>query len=340
MQMFNSSSDSNLFEFVGPIETNLMTQDWLPVYEGKFLNRFNHRLATFYGCTTLEIEAGSAKECSSDSLEDPTTTVVPRWWIPHIQVNTRLESKSCTRKWFLAFCDIANPENVRTARSAILPYVGASDTLWLLLGDEPPEIQASLCAMINSFVLDYVARRRIGSRHLKQHIFKQLPLLGPDRLSGPCPWIADCEIKRWLLPRVLELTYTSWDLAPFAEDCGFDGPPFRWDEERRSVIEHEIDSAFFHLYGIGLDDVGYILETFPIVKRNDEQRFGEFRTKREILEIYEAMAETTVTGEPYQTRLDPPPADPRATHPERPLQAGAAITRPTTPVATPTLREN
>lgn len=41
----------------------------------------------------------------------------------------------------------------------------------------------------------------------------------------------------------------------------------------------------------------------------------EVHTKRVILEIYDAMVEAERTGVPYQTRLDPPPADPRAAHP-------------------------
>ena len=118
----------------------------------------------------------------------------------------------------------------------------------------------------------------------------------------------------WLLPRVIELTYTAWDLQPFAQDCGWDGPPFRWDEERRFLIRCELDAAYFHLYGIERDDVDYIMETFPIVKRKDEQKYGEYRTKRVILEIYDAMAEAGRSGQPYQTRLDPPPADPTVAH--------------------------
>jgi len=57
------------------------------------------------------------------------------------------------------------------------------------------------------------------------------------------------------------------------------------------------------------------METFPIVKRKDEQKYSEYRTKRVILEIYDAMAEAMRTGKSYQTRLDPPPADPRIAHP-------------------------
>jgi hypothetical protein len=140
-------------------------------------------------------------------------------------------------------------------------------------------------------------------------------------------------LSSWLLPRVLELTYTAWDLEPFARDYGYDGPPFRWDEERRFLIRCELDAVFFHLY-LGSEEewskqgarelltyfpkprdaVDYILETFPIVKGKDEQKHGEYRTKRVILEIYDEMAEAMRTGATYQTRLDPPPADSQIAH--------------------------
>jgi len=106
-------------------------------------------------------------------------------------------------------------------------------------------------------------------------------------------------------------------LQPFARDCGYDGPPFRWDAARRFLLRCELDAAFFLLYGIGRDDADYILDTFPVVRRRDEQEHGEYRTKRVILEIYGRMVEATGTGTPYQTILDPPPADPTQAHAPR-----------------------
>ena len=76
------------------------------------------------------------------------------------------------------------------------------------------------------------------------------------------------------------------------------------------------NAAYFLLYGIERDDVDYIMDTFPIVKRKDEAQHGEYRTKRVILEIYDEMKQAMETGESYQTRLDPPPADPRVAHGE------------------------
>lgn len=69
-------------------------------------------------------------------------------------------------------------------------------------------------------------------------------------------------------------------------------------------------------HGIERHDVDYILDTFPIVQRKDEVTHGEDRTKRLILERYDAMADAEAAGRPYQTALDPPPAHPSLAHAE------------------------
>ena len=43
---------------------------------------------------------------------------------------------------------------------------------------------------------------------------------------------------------------------------------------------------------------------------------AEYRTKRVILEINDALEQAVGIGKPYQTRLDPPPTDPRVAHPD------------------------
>lgn len=144
------------------------------------------------------------------------------------------------------------------------------------------------------------------------------------------------------------MVYTSDDFRVYAANCGYACDPFKFDEERRFIIRCEMDAAFFHLYlpsdltghwntlnrdenrsqkylldpisetakhfSTPRDAVDYIMDTFPIVKRKDEKTFGEYRTKKTILEIYDAMAEAKKSGSAYQTRLDPPPGDERAAH--------------------------
>jgi len=207
-----------------------------------------------------------------------------------------------------------------------------------------------LVACLNSFVLDFACRQKTPGIHVNVTICKQLPTV-PDPEYKQLDQLVGNAGDKWIFERAIELTYTAWDLEPFARDClegltdseimNHEGglaayirqfvppgiapaalpphslPPFRWDESRRFMLRCELDAAFFHLYGINRDDVDYIMETFPIVKRKDEAKHGEYRTKRVILEIYDALLQATDTGEPYQTLLDPPPADPRCCHPPK-----------------------
>jgi hypothetical protein len=188
-----------------------------------------------------------------------------------------------------------------------------------------------------------LVRQKLQGLNFSDYITYQLAVPGRASLED---WIG------FIKPRVLELSYTSWDLELFARDCGWDAAPFRWDDERRFLICCELDAAFCHLYLLAdadgqwlparnadgcprnetpeelaelkkhfptpRDAVAYIMDTFPIVRRKDVERYnGDYRTKRVILEIYDAMQEAIRTGQPYQTRLDPPPADPRCCHPPR-----------------------
>lgn len=85
-------------------------------------------------------------------------------------------------------------------------------------------------------------------------------------------------------------------------------------------------------YGSLINDPGVEIEpliveripdTFPIVKRKDEAKFGDYRTKLVILKIYDAMKSAMGTGQAYQTLLTPPPASLRCCHPSRPEPAKA-----------------
>jgi hypothetical protein len=136
-------------------------------------------------------------------------------------------------------------------------------------------------------------------------ILKQLPVLPPVAYDASVGWLQGNSPKNWIRQRVLELTYTAYDLTPFASDLGDDGLPFRWDAERRLAMRAELDAAFFHLYGIEREDVNYIMDSFRAFQNNDRARFD--RTKALILQVYDAIAGAVRTGKPYQTILSPAP---------------------------------
>jgi hypothetical protein len=189
-----------------------------------------------------------------------------------------------------------------------------------MLPTQPPAAVCALVANLAALSFDYCARQKVGGISLKYFTMKQLPVLPPATYESEALWSRGTPLHIWLRDRVLELTYSAWDLKPWAKDVGHDGPPFRWDESRRFFLRCELDAAFFHLYGISRDDTAYILDTFPIVRRKDVAKHGDYRTKLLILEIFDALKAAIQSGVPYATRLDPPPADPRVAHP--PKKAG------------------
>jgi hypothetical protein len=351
--LFHSSNDADKFEEAEALERDgwvlesygcfrRMEERALPLYEGKMFNIFDHRAATVVFSQEALVRQRQSAETTPDQHRDPNFIPRPFFWVRshHIEPAYRWT-------WIVCFKKVTSPTNERTLIAALLPSCAANDSIHLLF--TPPDARACdsgcLLGLLSSFVLDYVGRQKLGGVNFNFFVFQQLPFLQPSRLGQPCPWSGGVSnLSHWLLSRVLELTYTAWDLEAFAHDCRWNGPPFRWDEERRLLLRCELDAAFFHLYLPATPDgqwmptrvaegsvrdetlaelaelkryfptprgaVAYIMDTFPIVKRKDEEKWGDYRTKRVILEIYDEMTEVTRTGNQYKTRLDPPPGPP------------------------------
>jgi hypothetical protein len=240
-------------------------------------------------------------------------------------------------KWFLGWRDICRATDQRTLIASTLPRVAVGHKFLLLLSKMPPSVRLFLLANMDSFVLDYCARQKTGGTSMSYFVLRQLPVLSPDYFGKSSPFASHptpLTVQAWLMPRILELVYTAYDLTPLARDCSDDGPPFVWDDDRRFELRCELDAAFFHLYlscesdgswcqaeGETLQQldalkghfpqprhaVAYILDQFPIVRQKDEQVYGSYRTKERILAIYDAMLAAQRSGHPYQTTLHPPP---------------------------------
>lgn len=288
-----------------------MTQRMLPLYEGKMLHHYDHRWATYVN--------GAAADVTLSQKRDPAFAARTRYWVREDVVLDRLVER-WTSEWLLGWRDICRSTDERTTISTVVGR-GASPEGGVLLAlpeTESAERGSFLCASLNAYAFDFVARQKVGGTHLKFFTMKQLPILAPESLTSAPSWKGTMPLGTWIASRVLELTFTAYDMRPFAEDLGDTGEPFIWDPERRFLLRCELDAAFFHLYGIERDDVGYVMETFPIVKGKDLAAHGEFRTKLAILEMFDAMQRAIETGVPYRTILDPPPGQgPR--HPEESL---------------------
>jgi hypothetical protein len=269
-----------------------VSKKYLPLYEAKMIHQFDHRFATF---------DGEFRDARPEEKADPRFEVMPRYWVHE----GALPESSQSLDYFLGFRDITNSTNERTVIASIVPKAGFGHTLPLVLARRNALLTLLLSANLNSLSFDYIARNCIGGTHLTFFILKQLPVLSPQQLASGFETITG----RHVASSICELMLTSHSLARLSKSLGIERlltPP---GPRRQSVLKSEVDGFFFHLYGIPREDVDYIMETFPIVKRKDIKEHGSFRTKELILEAYDAMAEAERTGVPYQSPLDPPPAN-------------------------------
>ena len=319
MTMFHMSNESHLFRTREQLEADGWTlrgnvferghERMLPLYEAKMLHQYNHRWSTY--------RAGNSHEVTEKDLHDAAFTPLPRYWVHQEQVTTRVIER-WSKDYLLGWRNITNVTNERTTIAFAFPLAAVGHSTPLIFSQRGP----LLLPVLTSMVCDYVARQKLGGTNFTFNYFEQLAVIRPGSLESTCAWDSQLPLAEWVKSRFLELTHTAFDLAPFALDLadtnsfGRVNPPFIWDGERRSWLRAELDAAFFHLYGIKRDDVDYILETFPIVRRKDETTFGEYRTKERILQIYDALSDAIETGQPYRSVLDPPPGHgPR--HPQR-----------------------
>lgn len=315
LSMFHMTNDSGLFRTLAELASAGWTPEAdgfekngrvvSPVYEAKMTYLFDHRKGTFEGAPA-GMRPHRLPSPSEGQLADPKYTALPFYWVAEEEVDQRLDGV-WDREWLLGWRDVTDSRaSVRTVIAAIIPRVAVGNSFSLMFPSRDPSLVASLYANLSSIPFDYCARQKGGGLHLNFFTMRQLPALPPRAYALPAPWAPSAPIHDWLLPRILELTYTAWTLKAFAEDCGDDGSPFIWVPERRFQLRCEIDAAFFHLYGISRDDAAYILDTFPVLARSDEREHGEYRTKRVVLETYEALATAGATGVPYDSPLGPP----------------------------------
>jgi len=340
--MFHMSNDSVLFCTANDFNDseNVNSRNLIRLYESKMIYVYNHRAGDFADAAD-GLRMHILPNVPSDRLCNPLYSTKSHYWVKRDEVESRLPEPTPT--WLIGFRNVTDSRaSARTVVACAIPFAGAGNSLPILFSGTAGTSYYPLIPMIlSSFVFDFCARFKVGGLNLNFFIMKQLPFPAVKAFDGVVPWGSLSQsLLQFLASRGVELTFTSWDIKGYATDCGYDGPPFVWNEERRHFLSAELDAAFFHLYFGSQKDwenngpdllemfptprhaVDYIMETFPIVKRKDIARTevrneagevvtpGTFITKDTILEIYDEMATAMATGVPYQTRLNPPPGPP------------------------------
>ena len=296
--------DEHSLDLIGGA-TNQRRKQYVPLYEAKMVNQFDHRWATY--------DDSESRDTTDREKRDPKFEPNARYWVPQAEVENRLETTGWRRGWLMGWRNITNATNERTSIFSAMPRTAVGHTCALIFVEAEARLCGALLANLNSLALDFVARLKVGGTHLTFTYLKQFPIL-------PCSIYTPDDLS-FIVPRVLELTYTSHSMAPFARDLGYDGPPFSWDEDRRAQLRAELDAWYARAYGLTRDELRYILdpadvkgsdypsETFRVLKKNEIARFGEYRTARLVLAAWDAMEAGEVTEiSPPISVIPPAPA--------------------------------
>ncbi len=303
LRMFDMTNDSGLFrtrkeleeqEAAYPLGGNTFgsaSGNWLPLYEGKMVQAFDHRAASVLVNPENQHRPAQPFPTTEEQHQNPAWFPDPQFWVSASECGWEK-----SEGWTLGFKEITAPTNMRTMISALFPLVGFGNKVPLLKPRGKDRREWLLCANFNATPFDFSARQKVQGQTLNLFILEQFPVIPPERYDEfRFGSKTAAEIVR---EAVLELTYTAHDMAPFARDMGHVDdagnvkPPFVWDNDRRLVLRARLDAVFFHLYGVtDRDDIRYVYSTFPIVEREEKAAYGgEYRSCELCLAYMNALA--------------------------------------------------
>ena len=256
----------------------------LPLYEGRMVAQYDHRAKGY--------RSGRGRKAVWEDLafSDSTKSIQPQWYIPVYAIPEKAHKRY--RQYRVGFCDVASPTNERSLVASLIPRgaICGHSVPTISLGDSDPWEYATWLAVANSFAMDFLVRMKVGL-HVTFTLLDSMPF--PQQAQ-------DDESVRFFVPRVLRLICTAKEMVDFWNHAATEGwvafhsddasVPGAIDDDERRVLQSEIDAYVARdLYGLTRDELGHILDTFPIVKKRDIRQSGEYRTKQMVLRAYDQL---------------------------------------------------
>lgn len=286
-------------------------EEYIPLYEGKMINIYNHHFGTW---PTEGTRPNSIPTPDINTLKDPFSSILPWYWVDKKIVEDKYSKTNSAGKviwewnhnWIFGFRVVGGSLNSRTFIGSIMPrYSGVGNSITLMYSSQSTLYNTVLQAMMSSLTFDYVVRQKVGGINMSTFFVKQFPILRPEQIPDV--------IVLPIIKRVIGLCYFNHDLDGWAEELWEDLseeqkkelPQLKrkdcsiYDDEERAVLQAELDAIIARLYGLSTDDLRYILdpedicgtgcinETFRVLKDNELRQYGEYRTKRLVLEAWE-----------------------------------------------------
>jgi hypothetical protein len=257
---------------------NVHDLNYIPVYEAKNIYNYNHRFATFdLAQIQKDIEQGNALDVSLDNFNSYDYEIQNRYYVPKKYYEGKVNDEY-KFDWYVGIRGIASSTNERTLISAIIPGVAIGNSINFIEPDTEKD-GVILCANLNSFILDFIMRTKVSNNNISLYIIKQLPIINSNKIPK--------KALDLLLENTLKLSNTSMSLKKLNNIKEIH--PVTNILERFKLICIN-DAIFFRLYDLCVNEIDYIMESFPIIKRKDIAKYGSYRTKETILQLYDEFA--------------------------------------------------
>jgi hypothetical protein len=232
--MFHMSNDSHLFRTAEQLQGYRLMgnrfvkgeKKYLPLYESKMVWHYDHRYGSY---ERADGDGSSLPNATLDQLENAGYTALPRYWVTDTELKERTKSS-----WHCGFRNITNNTNERSGIFGVAGLAGYGNSMPLILSEA---IEGSFVANTATLVFDWVVRQKVAGTNMNFFYVEQFPFLSPNSYRVAA--------KSFILSRVAELTYTSWDIKAFADDLWREADAelrqtlrAQWEENRRATGGH------------------------------------------------------------------------------------------------------
>jgi hypothetical protein len=234
------------------------TNNNMPIYEGKFIERYDARFATFADMLYAQKYSAKAHAKKNVSVDGEKPLPECRYFIQK-EFWEKL-SVNYTEPYMLCWRSLTSPTNARTTLAMILPTMPTCQSIQFLQTDSVTDLMMML-ALLNSKPFDFLVRLKMPGIDLTQSVVKQIPVPSRDAYQRLIQFSnVELPLERHILERVTAILSREPMLSSMLK--GVETPSEKVQKKSKPTLEKELDDLFFIAYGFSSPEVREIQNTF------------------------------------------------------------------------------
>jgi hypothetical protein len=217
---------------------------YLPLYEGRMVNQFDNAAKAYKG--------GQGRTAQWIPLSFTNKAIVPHYFVADSYIDKYDLVEAPARA---GFCDVTGHANERTVLSALIPkgVPCGNKVPTLLFDNDDPKLHLIWLALANSFVIDWLVRRRISTTLNFFHWYSiPFPRISPNSVMG-----------RELSEAATKLCHIDTRYRANTSTRSYHKDVLK----NRSGVRAQIDAIVAELFDLTLTEYVLILSDFQIIDR-------------------------------------------------------------------------